>query len=100
MYESYKSQELTNEKIERIIEIYLEIERPLIKPILINTIPTTHFAKYHISLAVKDSSKLRKAMSDKEAGIDTNMNINCPSCGNKFEEVLPLSAGFFRTESD
>ncbi|MBY8981669.1 MAG: hypothetical protein KGD57_01860 [Candidatus Lokiarchaeota archaeon] len=63
MYESYKLQELTNEKIEKLIEKYLKNEIPLIKPILINTIPTTHFAKYHISLTVRDTTKSREKIN-------------------------------------
>ena len=62
LYETYKSQELTYEKIDKIIDNYLNSEKPLIKPILINTIPTTHFAKYHLSITVKDNTNTRRVI--------------------------------------
>ncbi len=62
LYETYKSQELTYEKIDNIIDNYLNSEKPLIKPILINTIPTTHFAKYHLSITVKDNTNTRRVI--------------------------------------
>ena len=63
-YESYKSQELTHEKIDKIMDKYLNNNEPLIKPILINTMPTTHFAKYHLSLTIRDNNNSRKAIED------------------------------------
>ncbi|MFX1268997.1 MAG: hypothetical protein ACFFAK_13640 [Promethearchaeota archaeon] len=55
--------DITNEKIELTIQKFLDHEPPLIKPLLINTIFTSTFAKYFPTLLVENTPEIRKLLN-------------------------------------
>lgn len=47
------------------------------------------------SLPINDVSYIRSIINDPPFGVDTNVEINCPSCQAEFSIELPLEANFF-----
>ena len=45
-----------------------------------------------------DSATIREWLRENTPGIDTTVNITCPSCGNNFTVELPISETFFRPQ--
>ena len=62
VFKSVSSYKITNERIESTIEAFLNHDPPIIKPILINTIYTSTFAKYYPEVLLKDTIKVRKRL--------------------------------------
>jgi len=62
LFKSMSKDEITNEKIEVTIQKFLDHEPPLIKPLLINTIFTSTFAKYYPTLFVENTPDARKLL--------------------------------------
>ncbi len=54
----YKLREITINKVQEIINKYIQMDPPILKPNLINTIRTTHFAHYCIYIILKDTSQV------------------------------------------
>lgn len=50
---------------------------------------------YVSELSGKDASAIRKQMNSIKVGYDTNLETECPNCGETFSFVLPMSANFF-----
>lgn len=50
---------------------------------------------YVSNLSGKDSAAIRKQMSQIRVGYDTNLETECPHCGETFKFALPMSANFF-----
>jgi len=48
------------------------------------------------SMHGRDSQALRRAISEKEPGIDLTINATCPVCRSLTEALLPLTREFFR----
>jgi hypothetical protein len=46
-------------------------------------------------LPINDVAHLRNAVNEPPFGVDTNVEINCPSCTSDFTVDLPLEANFF-----
>lgn len=47
------------------------------------------------NLPINDVSYIRNCINEPPFGVDTNIEINCPSCLHDFEVDLPLEASFF-----
>ena len=47
------------------------------------------------NLPVSDGSYIRNCINEPPFGVDTNIEISCPSCLHDFEVDLPLEASFF-----
>lgn len=47
------------------------------------------------NLPISDVSHIRNCINEPPFGVDTNVEINCPSCLQDFEVDLPLEASFF-----
>jgi len=48
------------------------------------------------ALGMRDRNALREAFDDHEGGVDTTLDMQCPSCGAEFERDLDVGqAGFF-----
>ena len=77
------------------------IERLALRIVEINGETLDHPAKidYLENLHGGDSLELRNYMDDNDPGIDTTFFADCPECGYENEEVLPLTAEFFRPRS-
>ena len=50
---------------------------------------------YISNLSGKDSAFIRKQMNQIKVGYDTNLETDCPHCGETFKFALPMSASFF-----
>ena len=50
---------------------------------------------YVSNLSGRDSASLRKEMSKIKVGYETNLETDCPHCGETFKFSLPLSVNFF-----
>ena len=50
---------------------------------------------YVSNLSGKDSAFIRKQMSQVKVGYDTNLETDCPHCGETFKFTLPMSSSFF-----
>ncbi len=48
------------------------------------------------SLSYKDSLRIDQFISEHETGVDMNIFLECPKCGNEDERNLPMTAEFFR----
>jgi len=62
MFKSINLYKITNEKIESTIEALLNHDHPVLKPILINTILTSTFAKYYPEFILEDKPKVYEAL--------------------------------------
>lgn len=51
-----------------------------------------------VNQAVLDRAALTRAMDDVTPGYDTELAIECPSCGYVHEEGIPMGADFFRAD--
>jgi hypothetical protein len=47
------------------------------------------------NLPISDVSHIRGCINEPPFGVDTNIDINCPSCLHEFQVELPLEANFF-----
>lgn len=47
-------------------------------------------------LSAKDASILQKAIQDLTPGVDPQISVDCPHCGNHMEVGLPITESFFR----
>ena len=63
IYQNYKIQNITSNTIDDIIESFSNREIPIIKPLLINTINTTNFAKYFIEIILYDNQNSRNILN-------------------------------------
>jgi hypothetical protein len=63
IYENNKLQTITSYDIEDVLDNLLNNNPPAIKPLLINSINTTNFAKYFIEVIIKDNFKTRQILS-------------------------------------
>ena len=77
------------------------IERLALRIVEVNGETLEHMDKvdYLENLHGGDSLELRNHMDDNDPGIDTTFFADCPECGYENEEVLPLTAEFFRPRS-
>lgn len=50
---------------------------------------------YVSELSGRDASAIRKQISQIKVGYDTNLETDCPNCGESFKFILPMSANFF-----
>lgn len=50
---------------------------------------------YVSNLSGRDSAFLRKQKGDIKVGYETNLETDCPSCGDSFKFSMPLSMNFF-----
>ena len=48
------------------------------------------------NLVSRDSAEIRSAMNRILVGVDTNVSVNCLSCGEEFSFSMPLTSEFFR----
>jgi len=46
-----------------------------------------------------DSAVFRDAILSHQSGLELTMSVECPQCGNVFEELLPITVDFFRPNS-
>ena len=53
---------------------------------------------FYYSLAWRASSFIRNEQTLREPGVSTDIEFECPSCGEEFEASLPMTADFFRAE--
>ncbi|TFG24499.1 MAG: hypothetical protein EU532_12510 [Promethearchaeota archaeon] len=63
IYNEYQAQDITSKIVDSVIERLLELNPPVIYPILINTIITKNFEKDYLQLIFKKSEKAYKALS-------------------------------------
>ncbi len=59
LHQNYRLKNITIKTIDDILDSFSNKELPVIKPLLINTINTTNFAKYFIQIVLKDNPKVR-----------------------------------------
>jgi len=62
LYESYSLKKITSKDFNDILDEFLNKETPILKPILINTINTTYFAKYYIYLILKNDPQILNSL--------------------------------------
>jgi len=62
IFKHVSSYKITNEKIESVIETFVNHDPPMITPFLINTIFTSTFAKYYPELILKDTPESREEL--------------------------------------
>ena len=61
---SAKLYAITSEKIDSAIEKFLNLNPPMLKPVLINTFLTSTFAKYSLGVLLEDTPEIRKKISE------------------------------------
>ncbi len=59
-----KGSNITSNYIDDLLDIYLNSDPPIIKPILISTINTTNFAKYYGILVIKDNDRTQSILKN------------------------------------
>ncbi len=81
IFQNYKLSNITSKDIEDVLDSFLTYELPVLKPLLINTINTTSFAKYFIELILEDNLRTRNILNKikkyfprviNDAGIEIN----------------------------
>lgn len=57
-------------------------------------------AKVLQNLHARDSAALRGFLRDDAPGMDTEIDVECPDCGNKMQMELPITDTFFRPQNN
>ncbi|MFX1323562.1 MAG: hypothetical protein ACFE8N_01295 [Promethearchaeota archaeon] len=61
-FERFKPYQVTNQELDKLLDKYIKAD--IIKPLFINTILTSVFAKYHPVILLKDTPKVRKLVKE------------------------------------